>query len=83
MLLNILIFILALYVFSQIMVRFVAPWLLRRYVRKMQQRMNPDAYEHHKKKQGDIHIPRKQKSKPTRTYGNAEYIDYEDVSDKQ
>ncbi|MPM22406.1 hypothetical protein SDC9_68861 [bioreactor metagenome] len=84
MLTTILLVILGLYLFSQIMVRWIMPWLLHRYITRMQDRMNPDAAQ---KKQSrgetDIHIPRKQKSKSSRTYSNAEYVDFEDVDDEK
>lgn len=82
MLTTILLVILGLYLFSQIMVRWVMPWLLRRYIMRMQERMNPDAGQKTSRKDGtEVHIPRKQKSKSSRTYNNAEYVDYEDVDD--
>ncbi|HBG69609.1 MAG: hypothetical protein A2W93_13860 [Bacteroidetes bacterium GWF2_43_63] len=82
MLTTILLVILGLYLFSQVMVRWVMPWLLHRYIRRMQERMNPDSGQETTRKEGtDVHIPRKQKSKSNRTYSNAEYVDYEDVDD--
>jgi len=84
MLTTILIVICSLYVFSYIMRRWVAPWLLRRFVRKMQERMSPGEPQQKARKEGaDIHIPRKQKSKANRTYSNAEYVDFEDVDDEK
>jgi len=84
MLTTILIVICSLYLFSYIMRRWVAPWLLRRFIRRMQDRMNPGGQQQYTRKEGtDIHIPRKQKSKANRTYSNAEYVDFEDVDDKK
>ena len=82
MLTTILLVILGLYLFSQIMVRWVMPWLLHRYITRMQERMNPDGAQKNTHRDGtEVHIPRKQKSKSSRTYSNAEYVDFEDVDD--
>jgi len=84
MLTTILIVILCLYLFGQIMARWVGPWLLHRYITRLQERMNPGAGQQKSQKtDSGVHIPRKQKSKSNRTYQSAEYVDFEDVDDEK
>ncbi|PKP03152.1 MAG: hypothetical protein CVU11_09310 [Bacteroidetes bacterium HGW-Bacteroidetes-6] len=74
--------VLCLYIFMRIMSRWIAPWLLRRYMQKMQERMNPGAAQQKTRKKGTtVNIPRKQKSTRTRTYTSAENVDFEEIED--
>ena len=84
MLTTILLIILGLYLFSQILMRWIMPWLLHRYITRMQERMNPDGAQKKNRKNGtEVHIPRKQRSKSNRTYSSAEYIEFEEVNDEK
>ncbi len=79
-----LIVIASLWLFSFIMRRWLGPWLLRRYVQKMQERMNPSAAQQQtRKKENAVNISRKKKEPHTRTYTSAEDVDYEEVDDEK
>jgi hypothetical protein len=80
--LTFLIVILGLYLFSRIASRWILPWLLHRYITRMQERINPQGTKKsERRRETEIHIPRKQKVKSNRDYSNAEYIDFEEIDD--
>lgn len=66
------------------MFRYVIPWLLKRWIKKAAQKMNPDYHDQIKKekrKVGEInidYIPTENESKDE-DKDDGEYIDYEEV----
>ena len=75
---------LVLYLLGYLMFRYVIPWLLKRWIRKAAQRMNPDYHnqmEKDKRKVGEInidYIPTEKDSKDD-DKDDGEYVDYEEV----
>lgn len=67
----------------KILARWVFPLMVKRYVRKSQEKFNSQYGGETKKhsKDTDIHIPRKKSQKTPKTNLRGEYIDYEEVEE--
>jgi hypothetical protein len=73
--------IVVLYVLGYFFLKVVLPWMLKRFVRKMQKRMDPNYSEPKKRKAGEINIdfiPESKSTKPEKD--NVEYVDYEEIN---
>jgi len=83
--LKFLLILLIIYLLGYLFFRVIFPWLLKRFVKKAAQRMNPDFKqdaEKQKRKQGEInidYIPENKDKNNDEDIDNGEYIDYEEI----
>lgn len=88
--LKFLFFLVVIYLFLRFMGRYIIPWLVRRYIKKTQQKFykqNPDAdpgyQQKKKKKEGEVNIKTgKKKSDQKNDDELGEYVDYEEIDDE-
>ena len=77
---NFILIILGIYLFFRIMARWVAPWLLKRYVSRMQKQYDEQqGVVRDKKSNTTIHIPRKDKNKKRSPNYYAEDVSFEEL----
>ncbi|MBN2728061.1 MAG: hypothetical protein JXR53_02465 [Bacteroidales bacterium] len=77
---NFILILIGIYLFFRIMARWVAPWLLKRYIKRMQKRYDEqNGYVRGKDGKTNIHIPRKDKNKKRSPNYDAEDISYEEI----
>jgi len=84
---KLLLIIILVYLFFRILVRYILPWMVRRYIKKAREkfyRQNPHFDHHEQKKEGEmtISIKRTKHSKPD-TDKIGDYTDYEEIKDDQ
>ena len=78
--LRFLLIVFGIYLFFRIMARWVAPLLLKRYVKRMQKRYEEqNGYMHTKDRDTRIHIPRKDRSRQGKSTNDVEDIPYEEI----
>ncbi|NOX84446.1 MAG: DUF4834 domain-containing protein [Chlorobi bacterium] len=78
---GIIIFFVLLYYLIKLFFRYVVPWLLRRYVKKQQEKFGQNAWNENKPREGEVKIKRTARTKQKDDVGFGEYIDFEDVDD--
>jgi len=80
---GIIIFFVLLYYLIKMFFRYVLPWLLRKYVKKQQEKFGQNAWGREEPPEGEIKIkrPAQTKHKDDRDFG--EYIDFEDVDNEE
>lgn len=85
--LQLIVLILALYLFFRIFASYLAPWLLKLFIRRIQNRFfeqNPDANPNVRQQKGKVTIHRMNKEKENEIPPDlGDYIDYEEVKNNQ
>lgn len=87
--LKFLFFIIVIYFLFRFLGRYILPWLIKRYIKKSQQKFykqNPEAdpgfQKKQKKKEGDVNIKTGKKKKHNQEKEElGEYVDYEEIDD--
>jgi len=78
--LNFLLIVIGIYLFFRIMAKWVAPWLLKRYINRAQKQYDQqNGNVRSKDGKTTIHIPRKDKKRNTRPNYDAEDIGFEEI----
>ena len=80
-LLWIFLFLLLFYYAMKLFLQYVVPWLLRRHVRKQQERFNGFSRKQEQSREGDVHIRGKSASKKKDDKDFGEYVDFEDITE--
>ncbi len=80
---GIIVFFILLYYLAKLFFRYVLPWLLRRYVKKQQEKFGQNEWKQDTPPEGEIKIKRTTRTKPKDDGEFGEYIDFEDVNDNK
>jgi len=71
------------YYLVKIFFRYVLPWLLKRYVKKQQEKFGQNAWKQEEPKEGEVTIKKTMQTKPKDDNGFGEYIDFEEVNNEE
>jgi len=74
-------FLIAVYIFSKVFMRYLFPWLLKLFMKRLIKKQFGHTVDFNQK-QEDIHIPKAPKNKPQKPLSDGEeYVDYVEIKD--
>lgn len=81
-LLGIILFFVLFYYLFKLFLRYVMPWLLKRFVQNQQNKFYQQQGFQNDNQEGEVRIRKERAKKSKDDSGFGEYVDYEDVDDK-
>ena len=80
---GIILFFILFYYLVKLFFRYVLPWLLKKYVKKQQEKFEQSGWSGDEPKEGEVKIKRTVNTKPKNDSEFGEYIDFEDVNNEE